>query len=162
MTVTDVTIRTELVPGDIGSITHLHGVLCAAQFGWDCTFEAYVAGPLSEFVTSRSDRERIWIVEDGAVHAGSIAIVAGPDDQAQLRWFLLHPRLRGRGLGKRLMAEAVEFCSQQGYASIFLWTVSVCTEAATLYRAFGFEVTEEHERDMWGARLLEQRYDLVL
>ena len=162
MTVTDVTIRTELVPGDIGSITHLHGVLYAAQFGWDCTFEAYVAGPLSEFVTSRSDRERIWIVEEGAVHAGSIAIVAGPDDQAQLRWFLLHPRLRGRGLGKRLMAEAVDFCRQQGYASMFLWTVSVCTEAAALYQAFGFEITEEHARDMWGARLLEQRYDLVL
>lgn len=40
----------------------------AAEFGWDHTFEAYVAGPLAEFAKSHNDRERIWIVErDGKV-----------------------------------------------------------------------------------------------
>lgn len=58
----DVTIRSKLRPGDIGSVTYLHGTLYAAEYGWDYTFEAYVAGPLAEFGKSHSDRERIWIV----------------------------------------------------------------------------------------------------
>ena len=59
----DVTIRSTLSPGDIGYVTYLHGTLYAAEYGWDHTFEAYVAGPLAEFGKSHNDRERIWLVE---------------------------------------------------------------------------------------------------
>ena len=86
-----VSIRHELMPGDIGYLVYLHGTLYSKEYGWDHTFEAYVAGPLSEFAVSRDDRERIWIVERKGVIAGSIAIVGSSTDTAQLRWFLLHP-----------------------------------------------------------------------
>lgn len=52
-------IRTDLKPGDIGYLTYLHGVLYASEYGWDNTFEAYVAGPLAEFAKAHSNRERI-------------------------------------------------------------------------------------------------------
>jgi hypothetical protein len=58
-----VTIRTELRPGDFGSVVHLHGTLYARERGRDTTFEAYVAGPLSDFVLRADPRERIWIAE---------------------------------------------------------------------------------------------------
>jgi hypothetical protein len=50
----DITIRCTLRPGDIGYVTYLHGSLYAAEYGWDHTFEAYVAGPLAEFGKSHN------------------------------------------------------------------------------------------------------------
>ena len=61
----DVTIRTDLKPGDIGYVIYLHGVLYAEEYGFNHTFEPYVAGPLAEFARSHNHRERIWVVEPG-------------------------------------------------------------------------------------------------
>lgn len=155
-------IRSELKPGDIGYLTWLHGVLYANECGWDHTFEAYVAGPLTEFAKSHDDRERIWIVEVDGTIAGSIAIVAASTEQAQLRWFLLHPDLRGGGIGRMLMEEALGFCKAKGYSMIFLWTASELTAAAKLYDSFGFHLTEETTHELWGATVTEQRYELSL
>src|SRR5829696_4489227 len=84
----DIGIRHHLKPGDIGYLTYLHGALYAQEYGWDHTFEAYVAGPLAEFAKSHSDRERIWVVEKDKKVAGSIAIVEVSKEKAQLRWLL--------------------------------------------------------------------------
>jgi GNAT superfamily N-acetyltransferase len=157
-----ITIRHNLRPGDIGYLTYLHGTLYAAEYGWDHTFEAYVAGPLAEFAKSPGERERIWVVEQKAQVAGSIAIVEATPEVAQLRWFLLHPDVRGHGLGRRLIEDALRFCRAQDYALIFLWTVSALTAAARLYHTVGFQLTEEHPQQIWGATVTEQRYDLPL
>jgi GNAT superfamily N-acetyltransferase len=158
----NVKIRHELKPGDIGYLVYLHGTLYAQEYGWDHTFEAYVAGPLAEFARSRNDRERIWIVERDGQVAGSIAIVEDSEEKAQLRWFLLHPDLRGHGIGKDLIKEAFAFCRDKGYSLIFLWTVSALSAAAHLYRSVGFQLTEENVQAIWGATVTEQRYDLSL
>ncbi|MEQ8462164.1 GNAT family N-acetyltransferase [Coleofasciculus sp. E1-EBD-02] len=94
----------------IGYLTYLHGILYAKEYGWDNTFEAYVACPLAEFAKSQTDRERIWIVEKDGKVAGSIAIVEASQENAQLRWLLLHPNLRGYGIGKTLVEAAIRFC----------------------------------------------------
>src|SRR5262249_30806362 len=128
-----ITLRTGLPPGDLGSIVYLHGVIYAHERGFDPSFEAYVAGPLSDFVRSGNERQRLWIAErDGGI-VGCIAIVAAASRTAQLRWFLVDPRARGAGLGKRLLAEAVAFCRGSGYAEVMLWTESALTAAAHLY-----------------------------
>jgi len=158
----NIVIRTELKPGDIGSLIYLHGVLYAKEHGWDHTFEAYVAGPLAEFAKSHAPRGRIWIVEESENLAGSIAIVEVSKEEAQLRWLLLHPKLRGQGIGRMLMKEAVNFCSAQGYTIVFLWTVSALTAAAKLYAEFGFHISEETISKIWGTTVTEQRYELRL
>ena len=155
-------IRTDLKPGDIGSLIYLHGVLYATEHGWDHTFEAYVAGPLAEFAKSHAPRGRIWIVEESENLAGSIAIVEVSKEEAQLRWLLLHPRVRGRGIGRMLMREAISFCKAQGYTIVFLWTVRALTAAAKLYEEFGFHISEETIREIWGTTVTEQRYELRL
>ncbi len=157
-----VTLRRHWQPGDVGYITYLHGALYAREQGWDHTFDAYVAEPLARFCLNYDpDREGIWIVERGGLVAGSIAIVAANSEQAQLRWFLLHPDLRGQGWGRRLIEEAVGFCRQRGYRSVFLWTVDALPTAAHLYRKAGFQVVEEKRSEVWGAVVNEQRYDLT-
>ena len=157
-----VTVRHEILPGDIGSLVSLHGTLYAREYGWDHSFEAYVAAPLAEFAVSRSDRERIWIVEREGVVAGSIAIVGSSADTAQLRWFLLHPSVRGRGLGKHLLDEAIGFCRDEHYRTVFLWTVKDLAAAAHLYLASGFHLTLERTHQLWGKTVTEQRYETLL
>lgn len=95
-------IRTDIRPGDIGYIISLHGVLYAREYDLDHTFEGYVAAGLGEFAKSYDERrDRLWIAEEGGRIVGSIAIVGSKGGVAQLRWFLVDPKARGSGLGRR-------------------------------------------------------------
>lgn len=156
------TLRTGLRPGDIGEIVRLHGVVYAREHGFDSTFEAYVAGPLARFAIVASSRERLWIAERGGAIVGSVAIVAASPEVAQLRWFLVDPAVRGKGLGTRLLGEAISFSKSCGYRSIFLWTVSALGAAARLYRASGFVRTEERPGRLWGVDVVEEKYEIAL
>lgn len=157
-----VTLRTELKPGDIGTIIYLHGILYAHEYGFDHTFEAYVATPLAQFVRTPSAGERIWIAEQDRRIVGCIAIVGVSTQVAQLRWFLVDPRARGMGLGKKLLNEAIAFCHTCGYRSIILWTVSTLAAAIHLYLEAGFVKVEEKPGRQWGVDLIEEKYELVL
>ena len=156
-------IRTNIKPGDIGYITYLHGTLYAAEYGLDHTFEGYVAAGIGEFAQKYDANKDYFAVAelDGRI-VGAIAIVDQPDRTAQLRWFLVHPDARGRGLGKRLLRDAVDFCRQRNYKGVFLWTISELTTAAHLYRDAGFELTEQNTHEIWGAVRTEERYELSL
>ena len=156
-------VRHDLRPGDIGRVTEQHGVLYAAEYGFDHTFEAYVAETLAEFGKAEpSARDRLWIAELDGRLVGSVGIVGREANAAQLRWLLVAPAARGSGLGRRLVGEALAFCRETERDSVFLWTVSVLTAAARIYVEAGFRLTEEHERAMWGTTVTEQRYDLAL
>ena len=156
------TIRHDLRPGDIGYLIYLHGILYAQEYDFDCTFEPYVAGPMAEFVKSRTERERLWIVEKEGQIVGSVAIVRSSEKEAQLRWLLLHPDARGHGIGRTLVEGAVQFCRDCGYSSVFLLTISALPTAARLYKSVRFCLTEEKTHEIWGVTVTEQRYDLEL
>jgi len=155
-------IREELNPGDIGAIVQLHGTLYAREYGLDHTFEGYVAAGMGEFaVKYNAANDYLAVAEqDGQIY-GSIAIV-GHDDLAQLRWFIVHPELRGHGVGKRLLDGAITYCKRRPFKSVFLWTISELTIAARLYKGAGFRLTEQKTHEIWGAIHTEERYDLDL
>ena len=155
-------IRNDLRPGDVDAIVKLHSTLYGEEYGFDPTFEHYVAEPLTLFAESRGKNQKIWIVEKDGKLKGSVAIVRVSDVEAQLRWLLIHPELRGQGVGRLLVDKAVSFCRECGYGSIFLWTVSFLDAAANLYRSFGFKITKEKTSKVWGLTLTEERYELVL
>jgi ribosomal protein S18 acetylase RimI-like enzyme len=157
-----ITLRTELCAGDLGMVVYLHGVTYARERGFDPTFEAYVAGPLAEFVRAANPRERLWLAERQGRIAGCVAIVTAGPQTAQLRWFLVEPSARGCGLGKSLLHEALTFCREAGYADVILWTESALTAAAHLYQAAGFRKTQEKPGRMWGVDLVEEKYELRL
>ena len=161
-TLEEIHVRNEFRPGDAGRLIELHGLLYSKEYGFDHTFEAYVAKPLAEFMLRNSPRERIWLVDHDGILMGSIAIVEHSESDAQLRWYLLHPTLRGKGLGRRLVEDAVVFCRDADYKSVFLWTVSSLHVAALVYEKAGFRMGEQKTHKIWGKTLTEQRYDLEL
>lgn len=159
----DVTVRTDIRPGDLGKLIALHGWLYADEYGWDATFEAYVAQALAELtLPPNRDRSRLWLVERGGHVAGSIAILGRERQEAQLRCFLLRPDCRGIGLGHSLLDTALAFSRKFGHRSVYLWTVSDLTAAARLYMSAGFTKTQEVTHELWGATITEERYELVL
>lgn len=157
-----ITIRSVLRPGDVGSIVQLHGAIYSREYGFDTTFEDYVAAPLAEFVSRGSQRERLWIAEREGRIVGSIALIEASEHEAQLRWYLVDPSARGHGLGKKLLAECVAFARDKGFESIILWTVSALTAAARLYRAAGFVMVEKKPGKHWGVEVVEEKYVLEL
>ncbi len=59
-------------------------------------------------------------------------------DELELRKMYLLPEFRGRGLGKRLLVELIEYARQRQVARITLETATDLKEAIALYQAFGF------------------------
>ena len=160
---TDVTVRSELRPGDFGAIVQLHGVHYAREYGLDTTFEPYVARPLADFVLAGPDAGRLWLAEQDGHIAGSLAIVRTPKSgEAQLRWFLIVPRCRGIGLGRRLMDDAMSYSKRESMNRVFLWSFDELHAALHLYRAYGFTETEHITSHLWGRPRTEIRMDLVL
>lgn len=159
----DIHLRNDIRSGDIGSLIRMHGELYAREYGWDWSFEAFAAETFGRLAhTWDPARERIWIAEREGGIVGCIAILSVDDDIAQLRWFLVDPAVRGTGLGRRLIDEALSFCRAAGYAHVFLWTMAGLAAAAHLYRSYGFEITHQETVERWSAVLTEERYDLDL
>lgn len=84
------------------------------------------------------------------------------NNSAQLRYFIIMPGFRSIGLGKKLMELFIDFLNQKNYQSAYLWTTSELSAAASLYRRYGFTLTEEFPSDAFGKQVMEQRYDLRL
>ena len=159
----EVTIRSDLAPGDLGAIVRLHGIIYASEYGLDTTFEPYVARPLADFVLAGPGAGRLWLAEQHGQIAGSLAIVrtAGAHE-AQLCWFLIVPGCRGTGLGRRLMDAAMAYCTTEALSRVFLWSLGELDAALHLYRAYGFAETERATSHLWGRRRTEIRMDLAL
>ncbi len=150
-------------PGDIGYITHRHGVIYAMEYQLDETFEAYVAKYMAKFIENYdANKEKLWVAEMGTEIIGSIAIVKIDDNTAQLRWLLVEPHMRNKGIGTKLMHEALTFCKNRGYRKIILGTFSDLMSARKLYEKNGFRLVESRTHPIWGQNLTEENWELIL
>jgi len=156
-------IRLATRPGDLGEVTALHGRLYAAEYAMDQTMEAYCGAGLCRFVLDRAERGEevgeLWVVEEDGRILGSIAMLA-EEGTGRLRWLLLHPDLRGRGAGRKLVETSLAYARERGFPGVFLTTISGLDAAHHLYRQAGFELTDSAPVSKWGIETEEQRFDL--
>lgn len=156
-------IRHQLRPGDLGAIIAHHGEVYRREHGVDSTFEAHVAASVAAAAKHGwpGPGERLWIAELDGRHAGSLALTDEGGGRAAVRFFLLDPELRGRGLGRRWIAELLAEAEGAGYASVWLETFSDLRAAAHLYRSLGFELLSAQSGPRWGREdVTYQRYEL--
>jgi DNA-binding MarR family transcriptional regulator/GNAT superfamily N-acetyltransferase len=156
-----VTIRSHR-PGDIGYVIHRHGVLYAREYGFNHEFDAYVALGTAKFIETVSHREHLWIAEIEGDFAGSVAIVRNDDLTAQLRWLIVEPDQRKKGLGRQLVAQAVRFSREKGYRTVMLWTIDFLHAARHIYQDTGFRLKQTKASQVWGRRLTEECWMLEL
>jgi N-acetylglutamate synthase-like GNAT family acetyltransferase len=160
MTADDIKIRTTLEPGDIGYIVYLHGTIYKQEYNYGLMFETYVAEGLVNFYKDYNEqKDRVWICEHDKKIIGSMILAHRKNSSCQLRYFLVSPAYRNVGLGKKLMNLLMQFVKECNYESCYLWTTNEQQKAASLYKAYGFALTEEIESTAFGKLVMEQRYD---
>ena len=155
----DVMLRSHAV-GDIGWIVHRHGLIYAAEYGWDITFEALVARITGEFVENfKPGREACFVADDKGVVLGSAFVVEAGATLAKLRLVYVEPEMRGTGLGRRLVETAMDFARGTGYTRITLWTNDVLVPARRLYERLGFSMIAAEPRHSFGHYMVAETWE---
>jgi GNAT superfamily N-acetyltransferase len=150
-------------PGDLGWVVMAHGELYAAEFGFNTEFEALVAKIVAHYAAGPDPRrEAAWIAELDGQRVGCVFLVAKDAQTAQLRTLLVDPAARGRHLGRRLVAECIEFARTAGYKRMMLWTNEPLAAARHIYLAAGFSLVSEEPQHSFGVDLTGQYYALDL
>lgn len=150
-------------PGDIGWVTARHGAIYFEEYGFDESFEALVAEIAAGFVKNFDPaRERCWIAERDGVPLGSVFLVRQSDEIGKLRLLLVEPSARGLGIGRRLVAECVDFAQTAGYRQVELWTQSILVAARTIYAAAGFRLIKQEPHRSFGHDLVGEHWALRL
>jgi putative acetyltransferase len=99
----------------------------------DAMFEAY-----------QGARSRYFVIDSDAqvLGGGGIAPLANAapeySDTCELRKMYYRPEIRGRGLGRRLLAQCLASGRELGYRRCYLETLTGMDAAQHLYRSFGF------------------------
>lgn len=152
-------------PGIIGRITELHAVYYSVHWNFDIRFETQVGRELSVFLQDFVDRRDLFrTATAGGRLAGSIAIDGkeAASEGARLRWFIVEPEFQRRGIGRRLIREAVGFCRDADYRLVYLWTFKGLDRARALYESEGFRLNLERDASPWGHDITEQMFTLEL
>ncbi|HDZ8929089.1 TPA: bifunctional helix-turn-helix transcriptional regulator/GNAT family N-acetyltransferase [Aeromonas dhakensis] len=117
----------------------------SAEYGLTADKGYGVADPNLDFLheTYLGVRSRYWVIEgpDGSIlGGGGIAPLAGEEGQVcELQKMYFMPSLRGLGLGRRLVLQALDEARALGYQRCYLETTAVLREATALYESLGFE-----------------------
>jgi GNAT superfamily N-acetyltransferase len=98
------------------------------------------------------------IVEDAAGNLlGTVGLYPLDAETVELRKMYFDKKLRGRGVGKKMLERMIEQARARGYKRIYLETANILKEAAALYKKYGFQPTTEgiHSKRCDAAYFLE-------
>ena len=159
---THITVREGYVPGCIGRIAQLHANHYSAANGFGVSFEAKVARELADFCQNyKPGRDGIWLALCNGHIEGSVAI-DGTDagsTGAHLRWFITSNEIKGQGIGRMLLEQAMVFVRACGYRNTYLWTFAGLDAARHLYESHRFRLVHEGPGSQWGTLVTEQRFE---
>jgi len=153
------TIRPLGQPGDLGWVVQAHAEVYTAEFGWDETFEGFIARIVADYATEHDpQREAAWIAELDDRRVGCVFCVREDDDTARLRILLVDPAARGQQLCARLVDTCLDFARAAGYRRMVLWTNHPLVAARRIYLDRGFELVAEQPHHSYGVDLIGQTY----
>jgi GNAT superfamily N-acetyltransferase len=106
---------------------------------------------------------RILVADDGGELQGHTAFGTSRDADAddvvgEVRSFFVRPSAWRRGVGKALMAGALEGLPELGFGQATLWSFDANERANAFYEAQGFKRDGTERREEVWAGILEVRY----
>jgi uncharacterized protein YhfF/ribosomal protein S18 acetylase RimI-like enzyme len=151
-----------LIPGALAASAALQSHYYARDHGFGVFFEAGRLADIASFLARYdAQRDAAWLAVEGGQVLGTLVLDAGASgDQhsLQLRWFIMADALRGRGIGRRMMEEAMRFARAR-QARVHLGTFAGLDAARHLYESFGFRKVLERRSTAWGTEVLEQHWE---
>jgi len=152
--------------GIVARSVEMHAVYYAEHHGFGRSFETELSIGLGRLVRRLDDPGvEAWAAVDGdgkIVGTVFVDVVDAHDAEfenwkhedevpkiAHLRMFIVEQGLQGKGVGRRLLAEAMAFVDAVGYAETKLWTFRGLEAAKKLYERFGFLMVEEQFGNRW-------------
>lgn len=152
-------------PGALGPVLEIMMAQYTRSHRVGPMFEARMATAMAEFLRKFDPAQDLFLIPRvGPRVVGSLAVEGDRDPRnwAQLRWFVLSPETRGRGIGRRMLTDALDFARAAGFAGVYLETMAGLDAAAHLYRASGFRLVREEPGDKWGAGIVVHHFELRL
>ena len=93
---------------------------------------------------------------DGAELIGTIAINKLTEEDCELRAVYLLEQHHGKGLGTRMIQEAIQYAKDYGFQKILLDTISsISQKAIRMYRKCGFTETKRYKSTLRSDLLME-------
>jgi GNAT superfamily N-acetyltransferase len=125
---TIVALEPRHVPGFVALVEE---TLPEFGFSRDSLHDVDLVSPLSHYAAT-------WVVLEGDGVVGSVALRDLGEGAFELKRMYLHPQLRRRGLGRRLLELALGWARDHGAQTIRLDTTERMEAARRLYEAYGF------------------------
>jgi len=94
------------------------------------------------YLSDGDDGSSFWVAEasDHGV-IGMVGVRREGESMAKMRRLRVHQDWRQRGIGKRLVREALGFCRDRGYVKVALQAEVEQEAAIALFKRFGFQLT---------------------
>lgn len=143
----EITLRT-YQPGDPSKVCLFQYDLYKRQYGFNGFYEQEMLRGMAELYDDTAGSQ-MWIAEMDGRMVGDIAVVRKGEHRAQLRWLGVDMDVQGRGLGRRLLEEALGFCREHGYHELFLGTLDLLQPARHLYAEYGFHLMKSEPYNEW-------------
>lgn len=148
-------------PGEPSLVAHFNYRLFEQQFDLLPNIENYFLHIVTELFDDLDGNE-LWVAEQDGKIVGSICVIGRGGGEAQLRLFATDPSVQGRGIGKKLMEKAMDFCREKDYHHVILWTIDICKAARHLYARSGFRPTETKPNTSWADyEMTEEKWEYV-
>jgi GNAT superfamily N-acetyltransferase/DNA-binding MarR family transcriptional regulator len=170
---TTITVLPGYRPGILGRCLEMHMYYYSRVLGWGAPMEAHLAQGFGDMLSRiSSPLNEVWAaietspgdspLEKGRI-VGTIWIDGenlGMEGVGHLRGFILDETVHGRGIGRKMMDEAMAFVRKAGFREVRLWTVRELLVARRMYEKAGFVEVGEHEVDsrLYGRVLSSMEY----
>ena len=149
--------------GDISFATQRMIASAQEEFDLAGAFETVTLGQSAQFLGRFSATDECsWIAERDGLVVGSVVVRRVDDRTAELSLLHVESRARGIGIGRRLIAEAIEFATRGGYRTMQLELLDVMKTARLLLHAAGFRHVSEAADARFGKPVQRQQWSLTL
>ncbi|KAJ4313580.1 hypothetical protein N0V84_009337 [Fusarium piperis] len=160
-----ITIEPGYRPGFLARCLEMHIAFYHPSVHWGLAFETSLAKDFAEIIErlATNPRNQVWAAVETPPAStspgvftqrivGTLLIDAESmktTGTAQIRGFIVDERVRGLGIGKRLLAAAMEFIESNGFDRAALYTSDTQDTAVYLYKKAGFVVELDEEKIVW-------------